>query len=506
MICSEQKGNFIRLKDILITDHVRLRKVIKAAALSNMIEWFDLSVYGFLTYVLGGVFFPESAPGMQRVAILATFSIPFFIRPLGGWVFGVLGDKYGRQKILSITIIIMSLSTTCIGLIPSYHSIGILAPISLLLCKVMQGFSVGGEYIGASIFVAEYSPDRKRGLVGSWLDFSSIAGFMLGAALVVLISFITGTDYFLQCGWRILFFMALPLGVIGLYFLRNIEDTPVFKKHIKNLNVRPGDQWFSMPTVAYLKMSFKKVLSEYWGNIFICIGLVITTNITYYMLLTYMPSYLSHNLNYSEDHSVKIMIVLMAGMLLLQPVMGLMSDRFGRRPLVIIGSSMLLFCAIPCFILINSGIIWLMYSGFLVLSTILNSFTGVMASVLPALFPIHIRYSVLATSFNISILIASFTPTFAAWLVEVTHNLYIPAYYLMIAGAIGLCTGIMMRETANLPLSGSVPIASDIEEAKEILNDYYDYIEKKIIEIKQQITSLEEKRSHLINQHPDIQE
>ncbi len=135
----------------------------------------------------------------------------------------MLGDKYGRQKILAITIVIMSISTFCIGLIPSYDTIGIWAPILLLICKMAQGFSVGGEYTGASIFVAEYSPDRKRGFMGSWLDFGSIAGFVLGAGVVVLISTIVGEANFLDWGWRIPFFIALPLGIIGLYLRHALE-------------------------------------------------------------------------------------------------------------------------------------------------------------------------------------------------------------------------------------------------------------------------------------------
>lgn len=146
----------------------------------------------------------------------------------------MLGDKYGRQKILAITIVIMSISTFCIGLIPSYATIGIWAPILLLLCKMAQGFSVGGEYTGASIFVAEYSPDRKRGFMGSWLDFGSIAGFVLGAGVVVLISTIVGEENFLEWGWRIPFFIALPLGIIGLYLRHALEETPAFQQHVDN--------------------------------------------------------------------------------------------------------------------------------------------------------------------------------------------------------------------------------------------------------------------------------
>ena len=285
------------------------------------------------------------------VAALATFSVPFLIRPLGGLFFGMLGDKYGRQKILAITIVIMSISTFCIGLIPSYDTIGIWAPILLLICKMAQGFSVGGEYTGASIFVAEYSPDRKRGFMGSWLDFGSIAGFVLGAGVVVLISTIVGEENFLDWGWRIPFFIALPLGIIGLYLRHALEETPAFQQHVDKLEQGDREGLQDGP-----KVSFKR-LPPTLAQLLTCIGLVIATNVTYYMLLTYMPSYLSHNLHYSEDHGVLIIIAIMIGMLFVQPVMGLLSDRFGRRPFVLLGSVALFVLAIPAFILINSNVI-----------------------------------------------------------------------------------------------------------------------------------------------------
>lgn len=188
----------MQINDITIIDDTKLKKAITAAALGNAMEWFDFGVYGFVAFALGQVFFPGADPGLQMIAALGTFSVPFLVRPLGGIFFGALGDKFGRQKVLSVTIIIMSVSTFCIGLIPGYATIGIWAPILLLLAKLAQGFSVGGEYTGAAIFVAEYSPDRKRGFLGSWLDFGSIAGFVLGAGVVILISSIVGEENFLD--------------------------------------------------------------------------------------------------------------------------------------------------------------------------------------------------------------------------------------------------------------------------------------------------------------------
>ena len=479
----KNRVNPIGLKDITIVDDAKMRKAITAAALGNAMEWFDFGVYGFVAYVLGQVFFPNADPSVQMIAALATFSVPFLIRPLGGLFFGALGDKYGRQKVLAATIVIMSLSTFAIGLIPSYASIGIWAPILLLLAKMAQGFSVGGEYTGASIFVAEYAPDRKRGFLGSWLDFGSIAGFVLGAGVVVLISSTVGEAAFLEWGWRLPFFLALPLGIIGLYLRHALEETPAFQQHVEKLE--QGDR---EGLAAGPRVSFKEV----------------ATNVTYYMLLTYMPSYLSHNLHYSENHGVLIIIAIMVGMLFVQPLIGFFSDKIGRRPFIILGSIGLFLLAIPAFMLINSGELGLIFAGLLMLAVLLNFFIGVMASTLPAMFPTHIRYSALAGAFNISVLIAGLTPTAVAWLVESTSDLYMPAYYLMVVAIVGLATGLTMKETANKPLRGAAPAASDIEEARELLQEHHDSIEQKIEDIDTQIAELEAKRNLLAQQHPRI--
>jgi len=489
----------MQINDITIIDDTKLKKAITAAALGNAMEWFDFGVYGFVAFALGQVFFPGADPGIQMIAALATFSVPFLIRPIGGLFFGALGDKFGRQKVLSITIIIMSVSTFCIGLIPSYATIGIWAPILLLIAKLAQGFSVGGEYTGAAVFVAEYSPDRRRGFLGSWLDFGSIAGFVLGAGVVILISSIVGEHNFLEWGWRIPFFIAAPLGLIGIYLRHALEETPTFQQHVDKID---NDSRHSIAEPP--KVSFHEILTKQWKSLIVCVGIVVSTNVTYYMLLTYMPSYLSHSLHYSEDHGVLIIIAIMLGMLFVQPFIGLMSDKIGRKPFILVGSVGLFIFSIPAFILINSDVVGLIFCGLLLLAVLLNCFIGVMASTLPAMFPTNIRYSALAIAFNISVMIAGLTPTVAAWLVEATNNLYMPAYYLMVISVIGFATGIFMKETANKPLKGATPAASDRAEAKEILQEHHDNIGQKIEDIDGEIAELEKKRRSLIDQHPDI--
>ena len=278
-----------------------------------------------------------------------------------------------------------------------------------------------------------------------------------------------------------------------------LEETPAFQQHVDTMEQGDREGLQDGP-----KVSFKEIATKHWRSLLTCIGLVISTNVTYYMLLTYMPSYLSHNLHYSEDHGVLIIIAIMVGMLFVQPVIGMLSDRFGRRPFILIGSVALFALSIPAFIMINSNVTSLIFAGLLLLAVVLNCFIGVMASSLPAMFPTHIRFSALASAFNISVLIAGLTPTLAAWLVETTQNLMMPAYYLMVIAVVGMATGLSMKETANRPLKGATPAASDIQEAKEILGEHYDNIEQKIEDIDQEIADLQAKRSRLVQQHPRI--
>lgn len=257
------------------------------------------------------------------------------------------------------------------------------------------------------------------------------------------------------------------------------EETPAFQQQLAMIKKENQEQVGNHRP----KVSLREIVSSFWRGVLVSIGLVLTTNITYYILLTYMPSYLSHNLHYSEDHGVLIIIAIMIGMLFMQPIVGFISDKIGRKPFVICGSVALVLLAVPCFHLIISGKVGLIFLGLFILSVILNFFTGVMASTLPALFPTHIRYSALASSFNIAVIIAGLTPTIAAALVDSTSNLYIPAYYLMVIGLIGITTGIFMKETANRPLRGVLPSAVNKQEARELLVETYQHIEQSVDDI-----------------------
>ena len=207
----------LTVDDITIVDNAMLKRAVGAAALGNAMEWFDFGVYSYLAVTIGKVFFPGGSPAAQLIATFGAFAAAFLVRPIGGLFFGPLGDRIGRQKVLAITMIMMAIGTFCIGLIPGYNSIGIAAPLLLLLARLVQGFSTGGEYGGAATFIAEYSTDKRRGFMGSWLEFGTLGGYLLGAGLVTALTAMLSADQLLSWGWRIPFFIAAPLGLFGLY-------------------------------------------------------------------------------------------------------------------------------------------------------------------------------------------------------------------------------------------------------------------------------------------------
>ncbi|KFL25744.1 glycine/betaine ABC transporter, partial [Devosia riboflavina] len=230
--------------------------------------------------------------------------------------------------------------------------------------------------------------------LGSWLDFGSIAGFVLGAGFVVLLQTVLTEADFLSWGWRLPFLVAAPLGLIGLYLRHAAEETPAFTQQLERLEQEDKSALQDRPAVP-----FAEIFTKYRKALLVCIGLVLVTNITYYMLLTYMPTYLSSSLGYEESHGVMIIIAVMIGMLFVQPLIGLTSDRIGRRPFILIGSVGLFVVAVPAFLMIISDRPALIFLGLLFLAVALNCMIGVMAATLPALFPARIRYSALASSF-----------------------------------------------------------------------------------------------------------
>lgn len=467
----------IRSEDVTVSDRPQVRRAVTAAALGNTMEWFDFGVYAYLAGTMGKVFFPASSPGVQVVSAFATFAAAFLVRPLGGLVFGPLGDRIGRQKVLAATMIMMAASTFAVGFLPSYDSIGVAAPVLLLVCRLVQGFSTGGEYAGATTYIAEYAPDRRRGFLGSWLDFGTFVGYALGSGLVTVLTLVLGTGGLEDWGWRIPFYLAGPLGLIGLYMRMKLEETPAFKKEAAYAASEgpqgPEDEEDVDPVEAAResgKGRLKEIFTRHWQAVLICMGLVLLYNVTNYMVTSYLPTYMTVTLGQSATTAQVLVLATMLLVVLTITTVGHTSDRWGRRPVFLAGSVALVALSVPAFLLIRQGGILWPALGCAVLGLLLVCFAGTAASTLPALFPTRLRYGALSLAFNISVsLFGGTTPLVASALVEATGDEMVPAYYLMVAGAVGFVSTLFLHETAGKPLRGSGPMVETPGEADRLV-------------------------------------
>ncbi|MEU3460806.1 glycine betaine/L-proline transporter ProP [Streptomyces sp. NPDC006733] len=457
-------------QDVTVSDQPQVRRAVTAAALGNTMEWFDFGVYAYLAGTMGKVFFPSSSPGAQVVSTFATFAAAFLVRPLGGLVFGPLGDRIGRQKVLAATMIMMALSTFAVGFLPTYASVGFVAPLLLLVCRLVQGFSTGGEYAGATTYIAEYAPDKRRGFLGSWLDFGTFVGYALGSGLVTVLTLAVGSDGLESWAWRIPFFVAGPLGLIGLYMRLKLEETPAFKREAayaaSQQESAEDDPVEDARQSGHQRL--KEIFTQHWQAVLICMGLVLLYNVTNYMVTSYLPTYMTVTLDQSETTAQVLVLCTMLLVVLTITAVGRSSDRWGRRPLFTLGSVALMVLAYPAFLLIREGGILLPAFGCAILGLLLVCFAGTAAATLPALFPTRLRYGALSIAYNLSVsLFGGTTPLFASALVEKTGNTMVPAYYLMVAGAVGLVSTFFLRETAGRPLPGSGPMVETAGEAQQ---------------------------------------
>ncbi|AOW86744.1 glycine betaine/L-proline transporter ProP [Streptomyces olivaceus] len=428
------------------TDPALVRRAVKAAALGNAMEWFDFGVYSYIAVTLGKVFFPSGSPTAQLLSTFGAFAAAFLVRPLGGVVFGPLGDRVGRQKVLALTMIMMAAGTFAIGLIPSYATIGVWAPVLLLVARLVQGFSTGGEYAGASTFIAEYAPDKRRGFLGSWLEFGTLAGYIGGAGLVTLMTALLSDGDLMSWGWRIPFLIAGPMGVIGLYLRMRLEETPAFAAELEKAET------------ARPKVPLREMVTGQWRALLLCVGLVLVFNVTDYMLLSYMPSYLTSELEYDETHGLLVVLAVMALMMVVQPFAGALTDRVGRRPVIAAGCAGFLLLSVPALLLIRQGSLVAVGLGLAALGLLLVCFTASMPSALPALFPTRVRYGSLSIGFNVSVsLFGGTTPLVVTALIGATGNMMMPAYYMMAAAVVGGAAVWYMTESAGRPLPGSPP-------------------------------------------------
>jgi MHS family proline/betaine transporter-like MFS transporter len=420
-------------------DQTTMRRAIAACAIGNATEWFDYTTYGFLAIILGGVFFPSENPTVSLLSSFAVFGAAFVARPLGGFFFGPLGDKFGRQRILATTILLMAGATFAAGLLPGYAAVGIWAPILLVFLRLLQGFSAGGEYGGASTFMAEFAPDDRRGFWTSWLEFGSLTGYFMGAGLATLLTVTLSDGVMSSWGWRIPFLIAGPLGVIGLYLRLKLQDTPVFTALEEAGEVEESP--------------LRDTLVYAWRPMLLLAGISMITNVGNYILLTYMVNYLQNNLNVGSTTALLVTFIAIVFMMVVIWRVGSLSDRFGRKTMLIAGSVGFIVFSLPAFWLISLGNWITTLLGMLMLALCLVLILGTIPSTLPALFPTEVRYTGFAISYNISVaLFGGTAPFVAGYLASATGSNYAPAFYLMGIAAVALIPILLSPETARQPL------------------------------------------------------
>jgi len=419
---------------------VVIRRAVRGAAIGNTVEWFDFAIYGFLATYIAEKFFPS---GDETAALLNTFAIfaaAFFMRPLGGFFFGPLGDRIGRQKVLALVILLMSGSTFAIGLVPSYATIGVFAPLLLLFLRCLQGFSAGGEYGSGACFLAEYASDKHRGFVVSFLVWSVVVGFLLGSLTVTGLETVLSEGAMDSYGWRIPFLIAGVLGAVGLYIRLRLGDTPEFEA------LRDEGEVASSP--------LKEAVTTSWRPILQIAGLVVIHNVGFYIVFTFLPSYFTKTLGFTKtDAFVSITVASLVALILIPPL-GALSDRIGRKPLLIAGSLAFAVFAYPLFLMLNTGSLAAAIAAHAGLAAIESVFVCASLAAGAELFATRVRSSGYSIGYNVSVaLFGGTAPYVATWLVARTGNDLAPAYYVIVAALVTLITVLTMRETARQPLT-----------------------------------------------------
>ena len=407
-------------------DPKMMRKILIASLTGSVIEWFDFFLYGTVAaLVFNQIFFVSDDPAVGLILSYASFALTFFIRPFGGVLFSHIGDRIGRKKTLVLTLSLMGIATMAIGLLPSYHTIGVWAPILLIFFRLLQGIGIGGEWGGALLLAVEYAPKEKRGFFGSVPQVGIPIGMVLGTLVLSLMTLLPD-EQFLEWGWRIPFILSALLVVLGLWIRNGIDETPAFKAVQKEGKVP--------------KMPIIDTLRYHWREVLIAIGAKFVETAPFYIFSTFIVSYATLNLGFSKTTTLTAVMVASVITSILIPIMGAFSDRVGRKKLYVVGTIVMILYMFPYFWMVNQGsVLLLVIATILGLGIIWAPITAVLGTFFSEIFAPEIRYTGVTLGYQIGAALAGGTAPLIAVTFLSYFDSYVPiAIYIMLTGVISL--------------------------------------------------------------------
>jgi MHS family proline/betaine transporter-like MFS transporter len=396
----------------------------------NVLEWYDFALFGFFATQIGAHFFPASNPTASLLAAFGTFAAGFIMRPIGGAVFGWVGDRYGRRHALIWSVMAMAFPSFSIGVLPGAETIGLAAPILLVLFRLLQGLAVGGEYMASSVFLVEGSAAGRRGWMGSWGPFGGTAGTLLGSLAGVIVNATMTPAAVMAYGWRIPFILGLGVGLGGLAIRRHFVER--------------------VPHQAPAKSPLAEAFRSHWRTMLHLVSLVAGLGVGFYMVYIYIPTWLEQTTQVPARTVFSINTLAMGLSLVALPVAGLLSDRLGRRPVLLATSGTLALLAYPLMALMARGEVAGILVGQVALGLFVSASDGAMPATMAEMAPWRVRCTVVSVAYNAGMaLLGGTTPLVAAWLLSRSGVTLAPAMYLAAAAALAFIGAALLPKTAR---------------------------------------------------------
>ncbi len=409
-------------------------KTVFAGAFGNVMEWYDFAVYAYMAPYISKLFFPSDDSLTSLMATFGAFAAGYLSRPLGAMIFGHMGDKIGRKFVLMVSVVMMGLATTAIGFMPTYATIGVAAPIILIVLRIIQGISVGGEYTGSATFIIEHAPDDKRGFFGSWVLAGSMAGFLLGSAVATALTNLFNDATMADWAWRLPFLSGALIAICGILLRMNVEE--------------PEGSEIEHDTSPII-LAFR----DHWRDILRIIGLSLAVNVGFYMIFVYAVSYLTDVMHVSTANAMDINTICMVVLVFCPIIAGFISDKIGRKPVLISGAVLLVVLAYPLFSLLHHTDYMMILAAQLGFAILFSWIYGANPSTQVEILSRPVRVSVLSIGYNVCMSVfGGTTPLIATYLVSRTADDFAPVYYLIGASILSLIAVLTIPETARKPL------------------------------------------------------